>query len=282
MIVSKNKLSSKCAFIIVTYNSKNDISECIISIKSFHPECGIYVIDNNSSDGTKEILQSIEGIELILLPVNSGYPGGNNLGLKKAIESNYEYFFLFNPDARLNQKIIEPLIKLNIRTNGLIGPVIRDFYTGKIQSIGGTFNPFFSHFYVSKKETSKDKELIRVEWILGASLLISRKIINKCGFLDENFFPASLEDSSYCIEAKKRGINSYINLRTYVIHKGGTSSGGDKKYLLRILKNRFYYALTYQNTLFFLTTIIESSLRYIYHKIFGVLKKNKVSKKNLK
>ena len=100
MIVSKNKLSSKCAFIIVTYNSKNDISECIISIKSYHPECGIYVIDNNSSDGTKEILQSIEGIELILLPVNSGYSGGNNLGIKKAIESNYEYFMLFNPDAR--------------------------------------------------------------------------------------------------------------------------------------------------------------------------------------
>ena len=44
-----------------------------MSIKSYHPECGIYVIDNNSSDGTKEILQSIEGIELILLPVNSGY-----------------------------------------------------------------------------------------------------------------------------------------------------------------------------------------------------------------
>ena len=110
---------------------------------------------------------------------------------------------LFNPDARLNQKIIEPLIKLNIRTNGLVGPVIRDFYTGKIQSIGGTFNPFFFAFLCIKKRTSKDKESIKVEWILGASLLISKKTINKCGLLDENFFPASLEDSSYCIEAKK-------------------------------------------------------------------------------
>ena len=277
MVSSKNNLSSKCAFIIVTYNSKNDISECIISIKSFHPECGIYVIDNNSTDGTKEILKSIQGIELILLSVNSGYSGGNNLGIKKAIECNYEYFFLFNPDARLNQKIIEPLINLSICSKGLVGPVIKDFYTGEIQSIGGTFNPFFSHFYVSKKQVSKEKDLIKVEWILGASLLISKEIIIKCGLLDENFFPASLEDSSYCIEAKKKGVYSYINLETFVTHKGATSSGGDKEYLLRIIKNRFYYALTYQNIFFFLTTILESSLRFIYHKTFGILRKKRNS-----
>ena len=187
----------------------------------------------------------------------------------------YEYFLLFNPDARLDQKIIEPLINLNLNTKGLVGPVIKDFYTGKVQSIGGTFNPLFSHFYIQKKEFAREKEFIKVEWILGASILISKEIIKKCGFFDENFFPASLEDSSYCIEAKKKGIYSYINLKTSVIHKGATSSGGDKKYLLRILKNRFYYALTYQNIFFFLTTILESSLRFIYHKTFGILKKKK-------
>ena len=78
----KNNLSSKCAFIIVTYNSINDINECINSIKKYHPECGIYIVDNNSSDGTKEKLINIDNIDLSLLPVNSGYPGGNNLGIK--------------------------------------------------------------------------------------------------------------------------------------------------------------------------------------------------------
>lgn len=280
MYSSKNELTSKCAFIIVTYNSKKDISECINSIKSFHPECGIFVVDNDSKDGTKEILKSIEGIELILLPVNSGFSGGNNLGIKKAIQKNYEYFLLFNPDARLDQKIIEPLINLNLNTKGLVGPVIKDYYTGKVQSIGGTFNPLFSHFYLQKKEFSKEKEFIKVEWILGASILISKEIIKKCGFLDENFFPATFEDSSYCIEAKKKRIYSYINLKTSVMHKGATSSGGDEKYLLRILKNRYYYALTYQNIFFFLTTILENSLRFIYHKIFGVLKKTRISKRD--
>ena len=104
---TKNKRDPKeCAFIIVTYNSEKDIFDCITSIKSYHPECGIYVVDNNSVDGTKHILNSIKNINLTLLEVNSGFAGGSNLGIKKALEDKYKYFLLFNPDARINTKII--------------------------------------------------------------------------------------------------------------------------------------------------------------------------------
>ena len=87
---------------------------------------------------------------------------------------------MFNPDARLDQKIIEPLINLNLNTKGLVGPVIKDFYTGKVQSIGGTFNPLFTFLYSKKNLQEK---IYKVEWILGASILISKEIIKKCGFL---------------------------------------------------------------------------------------------------
>ena len=271
---TKNKRDLKeCAFIIVTYNSKNDIFDCITSIKSYHPECGIYVVDNNSVDGTKNILNSIKNINLTLLEVNSGFAGGSNLGIKKAIKDKYKYFLLFNPDARIHANIIESLIDLSDKKEGLVGPIILDFYSEKIQSIGGTFNPLFSNFKISKKKIGHKNNFVRVDWILGAALLISKEIILKCGYLDENFFPATFEDSTYCIEARKKGVYSYIDLQSSIKHKGGTSSGGDKKYLLRIIKNKFYFALNYQNILFFLSTFLEISVRYFYHIFFGILKK---------
>lgn len=266
------KQSDKCAFIIVTYNSVNDIQECINSIKEFHPECGIYVVDNNSSDGTSELLSSIRDINLTLLPVNSGFSGGNNYAIKKALSDNYEYVFLFNPDSRLTSKIIDSLINLSSTKKCLVGPVIYNFDAKTIQSVGGKYNPLFSHFRVDQN-FSTDNNYKKVDWILGASLFISKNIIQKCGYFDEGFFPASLEESSYCIEARKKGVNSFIDLNSSVLHKGATSSGGSKNYLLRIIKNRYYYAMTYQNLFFFFTTIIESTLRYTYHKIFGILKK---------
>ena len=276
-LIKNQQLSNKCAFLIVTYNSREDIRDCISSIKKFHSESGIFVVDNNSLDGTKEILREIEGINLTILPVNSGYPGGNNLAIKKAKECGYSFFFLFNPDARLTHKILNSLIKLSIEKKALVGPIIKDFNSGKIQSIGGKFNPIFSLFFISNKITKRDliqkRNFVKVDWILGAALFISNEIVEKCGYFDENFFPASLEDSCYCIEARKLGIPSLIDLNTNILHKGGTSSGGDKKYLLRIIRNRFYYALIYQKNLFFITTIIESSLRYLYHKFFGILRK---------
>ena len=277
MIIENEKHSSRCAFIIVTYNSKNDIYDCIYSIKKFHPESGIFVIDNNSSDGTAEILNKIQDINLTILPVNSGFSGGNNLAIKKAIDHGFDFFFLFNPDSRLTQKILHPLINLAIEQKALVGPVIRHFNSGEIQSIGGTYNKIFSSFYLTKEKKIYKSNSIEVNWILGAALLISKEIILNCGYLDENFFPATFEDASYCIEAKKKGFKSFIDLQTNILHKGATSSGGDRKYLLRIIKNKYYYALTYQNNLFFITTIFENTLRFLYHKYFGILKQKNSS-----
>ena len=265
-------LSAKCAFIIVTYNSRNDIEECISSIKKFEPNCGIYVVDNNSSDGTKEILMNIKGINLSKLPVNSGYAGGNNLAIKSAINDKYEYFFLFNPDARLTEKIVESLITISDQKFALVGPVIKDFLSNKIQSVGGGFNKLSSQFNIYKKINKSDNGFKKVDWILGAALLISKKIISKCGLLDEEFFPASYEDASYCIQAKLKGIDSLIDLNSSLIHKGATSSGGEKNYLLRNIKNRYYYSLKYQNTIFFIASVFLNTLRYLYHKLFGKLK----------
>ena len=218
-----------------------------------------------------DILKNFDGINLTLLEVNSGYAGGNNLAIKKAILDNYKFLFLFNPDSILTSKIIDSMIDISEKNNALVGPVIFHADSKNIQSIGGTFNPFFSHFNVSKK-VSNSKDKLEVDWILGAALMIPSKVIKVCGFLDEQFFPATLEESSYCMQAKNKGFKSIIDLGSSVDHKGGTSSGGDKKYLLRLIKNRYYYALRYQNLFFFCTTIVENSLRYIYHKVFGLLK----------
>ena len=84
---------SKIAFIIVTYNGEAYIERCIKSIFVFFPEIYTIVIDNNSKDKTRQILDTLKVDELICLNDNIGFGKANNIGIRQALKTNCEAFF---------------------------------------------------------------------------------------------------------------------------------------------------------------------------------------------
>lgn len=89
--------------IIVTFNGQEFIEQCLQSCLSIAPKTNIYVIDNNSQDRTKDIVQRL-GVNLIPLENNVGFGAANNIGIQQASTvAQPDYYLLLNQDAYLDK-----------------------------------------------------------------------------------------------------------------------------------------------------------------------------------
>lgn len=110
--------------IIVTWNSEQDILNCISSVykatKNLKTE--IIVVDNKSSDHTIQIVETtFPEVQLLKQKINHGFGQGNNIGLRKA---KGRYILLLNPDTIVHKHAIETMVNfldLHPKT-GVVGP----------------------------------------------------------------------------------------------------------------------------------------------------------------
>lgn len=74
------------SIVIINYNTRQMTSECIDSIiaHTIGIEYEIILVDNASSDGSKEFFEEDQRVTYIYSDINKGFGGGNNLGAKKA------------------------------------------------------------------------------------------------------------------------------------------------------------------------------------------------------
>jgi hypothetical protein len=112
------------SIIIVTWNGKKYVEECLDSLRAYinSPDVEVIVVDNASTDGTPEMIEAnYPGVMLIRSDKNLGFARGNNLGIRK---STGEYVLLVNSDDVVHPGCIERCIeymKQNPRV-GLLGP----------------------------------------------------------------------------------------------------------------------------------------------------------------
>ena len=106
-----NDMGGKVGIVILNYNTPNDVITCVASIlEKTQAEKIIYIVDNNSTDNSKEVLienfSDKEGIKLIFHNENKGFSAGNNVGIKKALEDGCEYICVCNADILLENDAI--------------------------------------------------------------------------------------------------------------------------------------------------------------------------------
>ena len=99
--------NKELTIIIVTFNSAEIIADCL---KGFDiNKYDVFVIDNNSSDKTVEIIKnSFELVKIIENPKNMGFGRGNNIGLNQA---QTQFALILNPDAQIRDIDIETCLK---------------------------------------------------------------------------------------------------------------------------------------------------------------------------
>ena len=118
----------KIAIILVNYNGKEYNEECIKSIfESSYKNLEVIVVDNDSKDGSPELLreQFGEKINLIMAGKNLGFSGANNIGIRKAIEDGCDYVVLLNNDTLIDKNLISNMLNASKEENdAVISPKI--------------------------------------------------------------------------------------------------------------------------------------------------------------
>lgn len=230
-------MRSKVSIIILNWNGWKDTLECLKSLENNnYSNYRVVVVDNGSTDDSLDKLQDIESdrVSLISLEANWGFSGGNNFGVKRALENETDYVLLLNNDTVVEKNFLSELVKEAEKNPkaGLFGPKIY-YYNDKnrIWFAGGriSVNPLEvsgTHIGLNKIDKGQYDKVKKVDYITGCCLLIKKEVIEKVGFLDEDYF-LYYEDADYGWRAKKAGYNCLFVPKAKIWHKcsAGTIEG---------------------------------------------------------
>ncbi len=194
----------------------------------------IYVIDNNSNDGSLEMLRTrFPMVQALPMTDNKGFAGGYNFGLNQI---DADYFLIVNSDIEVTPGFIEPLIDLleNNPGIGICQPKLlaldsRDHfeYAG---AAGGWIDRLGLPFTRGRVLTSIEKDsgqyddVVEVFWATGACMCFSSKLFHQTGGFYEYYFMHQ-EDIDLCWRVRNMGFSIYACPASVVYHKGaGTLS----------------------------------------------------------
>jgi len=256
----------------VTWNSQPFLADSIGRLQRFTSPGDILVVDNGSIDGTLETLASdYPQVTVCRLPVNTGFSGGNNVGLRAAMANGYDAVFLLNVDTIIEEDFIHPCLQVleEHPDIGVIGPVVLEADgENVIQCEGGRISSLRASFPYRKRgqRFAREDAIVDVGYVLGAAMLVRREVIERIGYLDEDYFPAYVEEVDYCYRARVAGFRSVVHLGSAIRHIGEQSSGGHHKANNRIATHRFYFAIKHSGPIAFVAASIGIVARAVYWK----------------
>ena len=231
----------KLSIIIVSYNVKEFIKQCIRSVynSDFNSkDIEIIVIDNDSHDGSvKCIKDNFPEILIHENDRNEGFSKAVNKGLDMATG---EYICLINPDVIVSKNTFTILMNsLEMNDNiGCIGPKILNV-NGSIQhsckrSFPTPLNAISRLLYLDRlfpksKIFGKynltylnENKIQNVDAISGAFMMFRKSLYNKIGSFDERFFMFG-EDIDYCYRIKEAKLSVVYNPKSEILHYKGES-----------------------------------------------------------
>lgn len=231
------------AVVILHYRHKEDTLECLKSVnRSDYKDLQIILVDNDSGDSFGEL----EKITLLKSGHNIGYSGGNNLGIKKALEMGAEYVFVINPDATVEKSTISSLVKaIEKYSAGLVSPKIYFDNSKKIWYAGSKFdvlNVIGSHRGVDEIDHGQYDLDEETDGITGGAFLATKEVFRKAGLFDERFF-LYYEDADLSFRAKQKGFKIMYIPEAVVYHQNARSTGlGSPLQDYFITRNRMLFA----------------------------------------
>jgi len=234
------------AVILVNYRSTEETIQCVRSLRKCSPEpAEIIIVDNASTAHSADALRTgCPGVTLIECPRNLGFAGGNNLGIRHAMQKPGEYVLLLNNDTTVEPDAIGQLVDAatHERHTGVLGAKIRYYDTpGILWYAGGNVNPAsgsVTHTGLGETDSGQFDHPREVDFVTGCCMLISRNVLESIGLLDETFF-AYLEDVDFCLRARQAGFKIGYEPSAIIYHKVSRSTGWDSpSYLYFNLRNR--------------------------------------------
>jgi hypothetical protein len=276
--------------IIVNYNTCALTLDCIASVydKTRGVSFEIIVVDNGSADRSAEtISEHYPEIKVIEAGANVGFGKANNRGASYARGT---YLFLLNSDTLLINDAISELVHFitgNRAEN--VGICGGNLYTANKQPNHSyaTFYPSVLKIFGYRSQlasllgsvetfntSNKPKD---VAIIIGADLLIKKKLFDQLGGFDPAFF-MYIEDGELCLRVKKAGYRIVSVPAAKIIHYQGKSSPTSKKLIMEVTSYLYYFKKHHSKVSLFAYKIVELASAVSKFLIFSLsFKKEKAA-----
>lgn len=239
---------NKYAILILNYNGKHFLENCYNSLLSQSSrDFDLWLIDNNSSDGSREYTERAYPIVNILnTHGNLGYAGAYNFAFEYLINKSYTYYLLLNNDTRSSHNLIEKLIdtfESNPKAGIVVPTIINE--SRAIDSFGGKFI-FLSGTTLNNTNGENfkfDQKTIRCFWASGCALSIRKEVLSKIGYFGDYFI--YYEDVDLSWRVNNAGYKVLAIGSAYVEHLQGGAKTPSEKQLYLCERNRVF--CYYQN-----------------------------------
>jgi GT2 family glycosyltransferase len=187
----------RVAVIVLNWNGGQDTLDCLASLRQMDYPCfDVLVVDNSSTDGSIEaIRESFPEVSLIETGANLGFTGGNNVGMRHALDRGADYVLLLNNDTEVAVDLLACLVDAVEAEPGVgvAGPLIYYYDQPEIVwSAGGAVDRRRGQTRMvglGEPDSGQYGSMPReVDFVSGCALLARRSVLEQIGLLDERFF----------------------------------------------------------------------------------------------
>jgi GT2 family glycosyltransferase len=245
--------------LLVNWNGKHDTLDCLSTLsKISYRNFKTVVVDNGSADGSAEAFRKAypEVVVLELLQ-NLRFAGGNNAGIRYAMDHGADLLLLLNNDTTVEEGFLGHLVT-RIQTDDAIGMVAPKIYyhddPGRIWFAGGAISMWtgtMRHLGIREPDHGQYDRTHEIEYASGCCMLVRVDVVRKIGMLDESFYMYT-EDADWSMRVRRAGYKIAYEPQARIWHKLSVSAGGHLsmfKLRNKFLSNlRFFgrYAAWYQ------------------------------------
>lgn len=249
-------MNPNVAIVVVNWNCWPDTIECLESLaKLTYRSIDVIVVDNASTaDGgafmarVPEFEQQFPGFLFIQTGANLGYAGGNNRGIRVALERGAEWVLVLNPDTIVPPDLLDVLIfAAGARARGarrfdVAAPKIMDA-DGRLWTLGNRFN--WNLLAVSRivlnNALPASLAPAPMDYVSGTALLVHRDVFRRIGLIPDVYF-LYYEDAEFCIRARRAGYAVGVVPEAAVTHKVSRSTkAGSPLYVYYHFRNSLLF-----------------------------------------
>ncbi len=239
----------KVSIILINLNQEAHTRECIQSLlRLTYTNVEIILVDNGSSDGSGERLhQSFPSVVYFRSDTNLGFPGGNNIGIRWALENGADYIMLLNNDTIVDAGFVEPLVQYaeaNPRAGFQSCKIYFASHPQRFWYAGGrlSVNKALSwHRGMNEADQGQYDTIEPTEFATGCMMIAPRSVIEAIGLIDESLF-AYFEDVDWCLRAHQHGYPSIYNPKAHILHKVSVTNKIDSPfYLYFTMRNKIIF-----------------------------------------
>ncbi|RMH71853.1 MAG: glycosyltransferase family 2 protein [Gemmatimonadetes bacterium] len=272
------------SIIIVNYNTCDLLRECLSSIYENTGTLAmeVFVVDNASEDGSSSMVKTdFPQVVLIENSKNVGFAKANNQAIRR---SQGRFVLLLNSDTIVVGDALPKMVRFLAETPqaGVVGcKLLNSDLTIQhtIKHFPTLVNTVSRYFYLSRlfpfsrmkmfigtiETDSYYEDIHRVEFLLGACLMVKHQVIEDVGLLDEDFFLYG-EETDWCYRIKKAGWEIFYYPHAQIIHHRGQSVKATQKerwwVISRHLKAEYQFIAKHHSALYTGCYTFIISLKY--------------------